>query len=332
EPGDREHRPLGRARLDEGDTALRGGERARQSRLEPIVFVAEVPRAHDAALIVLDLEHRQTGEVHRSARVVEQVGAVAPLQHRRSESVVRGDGIGQGVEPARDRGAVPGQVGPDHRRQPCDAALVLGGEAAWHLGAHAHAEQRERYQHDHAEPGEDAGPEGHRGEMRGVPSQSTCRGGRPRRTRAWGRTSSNGSTVPVQLQGGSSSAARQTSNTRRRSGSTYAASPPARSAAANTACASPAAAARLPIVPTSTSPGRVAAYSSTAGSPVITRSEPSSTASRVRPAGTVATRRTGRAPRRTGTADRTPAASVSLTQWLPVPIGQSPPGARFVTA
>ena len=83
---------------------------------------------------------------------------------------------------------------------------------------------------------------------------------------------------------------------------------------------------------TSTYPGRVAAYSSTTGSPVITRSDPSSSASRERPAGTVEMRSAGRVPRRTGGADRTPAASVSLTQWPPVPIGQSPPGARFVTA
>src|SRR5207237_9891183 len=149
----------------------------------------------------------------------------------RPEPGVRGKGLGRGGEPGRDCGTGPGQVGADHRRQRGDALLVLGRQAAGHLGTHAYPEDREGHEYDHAEPDEDAGPECHRGRTWGVPSQSTCRGGRPRRTTAWGRTSSNGSTVPVQLQGGSSSAARQTSNTRRRIGTTYAASPPARSAA-----------------------------------------------------------------------------------------------------
>jgi hypothetical protein len=51
--------------------------RAVQCRREPgldaPVFVAKVAGADDAPLGVLNLQHRQPGEAHRRARVVEQV-------------------------------------------------------------------------------------------------------------------------------------------------------------------------------------------------------------------------------------------------------------------
>ena len=64
-------------------------------RLEPIVLVAEMTRADDATLVVLDLQHREAGEVHRIARVIEQVCAVAALQRRNPKPVVRRHGACQ---------------------------------------------------------------------------------------------------------------------------------------------------------------------------------------------------------------------------------------------
>src|SRR5256884_7129001 len=61
-------------------------EEARQRGVGPIVLIAEMPGAHDAARLVLDLQQREPGELHGVTGVVEQMRALAPLQrHARSE-------------------------------------------------------------------------------------------------------------------------------------------------------------------------------------------------------------------------------------------------------
>ena len=203
-------RCLGRARPDER-RASRGRQQPRQVRLQLIILVAKVARAHDPPLVVLYLQHREASQSHRVAGIVEQVAPVAALKHRCPEAVIRGDRVLERGQPGRDARTLLVQVRLNHGDERCNPLLVGRGQAVGHHRPDAQPENDERHEHDRSKPHEQARAERH-GEAvgeanRSVPSQSLHRRGRARRSTACERTSRSGTTFPAELHGGSSTAA-----------------------------------------------------------------------------------------------------------------------------
>src|SRR5437879_5020218 len=129
--GEGEERRFRGARLHQRGARRSRREEAWQRGVGPIVLIAEMPGAHDAARLVLDLQQREPGELHGVTGVVEQMCTLAPLQ-RRAEQVVSGDGVPQGGEPERDPRALPVQVRADHRYERGHALLVFRRQAVRH--------------------------------------------------------------------------------------------------------------------------------------------------------------------------------------------------------
>ena len=218
DPGEGDHRPLGRARPDQRHAARGGGEQSREIRLETVELVPEVTRADDPPAVVLDLKHRQPREPHRVAGVVQQVGAVAALKGRRTEPIVAGDRVAQRVQAAGDPGALLFEIGPNDADERGHAAAVLCGEAVRHQRADGQAEHDEGHEQHHPEAEQNAGAERHRGARRRVLSKLRLRRTLPRRTIAAGRVSTSGITAAGEprTSGGICSASRQRSSARRR--------------------------------------------------------------------------------------------------------------------
>ena len=63
---------FGAARRHQRDAA-RAVQGRRQSRLDAAMLVPEVTGAENPVVAILNLEHRETGETHGRARVVEQI-------------------------------------------------------------------------------------------------------------------------------------------------------------------------------------------------------------------------------------------------------------------
>src|SRR5258706_14409496 len=157
-----------------------------------IVFVAEVPGAHDATRLVLDLQEREPGEPHGVTGVVEQVAAVASLHRGSAELVVLDYGVSQRAESERDPRALPIQVRADHRDERGHPLLVFRGHTVRHHCTNPPSEHCQRDEHHGAESEKETGAKGHGGGRRGGPSpaRGICVGPPP--PPAWGRAASSG--------------------------------------------------------------------------------------------------------------------------------------------
>ena len=149
-----------RASATNGPSAVRAWTRARpfgavgrrsgQPLLHPIELVAEMPRAHDAPRVVLDLQHVQPGQVHRGAGVIERVGALrgVALHHRQAQPVVGDGDRAQPRQPGRQQRSLSLQVLSDQIDQRRDPRLVGGGEPLTQRATHAESEHEEWHEHD----------------------------------------------------------------------------------------------------------------------------------------------------------------------------------------
>ena len=120
---ERQERPVGGARFDEGDPSGCRPDHGGQVGLQSIELVPKVTRAHDSAIRRLKLQHFQTGEVDSRLCVVEQICAIGgPACQDRPKPIVRLHAQTDRRQPRANLLSLVCQVLPHH----CDEGRDLG--------------------------------------------------------------------------------------------------------------------------------------------------------------------------------------------------------------
>ena len=164
-----------------------------------------MPGAEDPSGAVLELEHGESGASHGAACEIQQPapGASVALDQRQPKAVIAPELGRERREAGRHRGALAREVVAQRGNRGVPAADVLRREPAGHLATDAEGERAQRQQRREGEGDEEPRAEAHGAAPavspasagRTAASHSTTSAGPPRRSNAYGRVSTSGTTA-----------------------------------------------------------------------------------------------------------------------------------------
>jgi hypothetical protein len=160
--GEDEQRSLGRADFHDGRAIGDACEECREPRLESIVIVSKVTGAEYPSRAVLELEHGESAELHRSSGPIEEERTLGGCAlYGEAEPIIVGKRRDERMQPRCDVGVLSREVLHRDAGERIYSTLVLRRHARRDLPLDTNGEERQREERRAYEGEEKPGAEAH---------------------------------------------------------------------------------------------------------------------------------------------------------------------------